>query len=392
MVHGKIEAASERAARQALREQALIPLKIDPPPDQQTWLDGHRVLWQSRVFNHAALVVWTQQLASLVAAGLPLERALAALSEQADNHRQSDLMAQLRLQVHAGLPLAQAMALHARDFNERYLAVIASGEQSGRLAQVLQRLSRDLQAQHLMRAKLLSASLYPAIVTGMAVLMVFFLLAYVVPQVAQVFTSSQRSLPGLTVFMLTLSDGLQRFWIWLGLAVVLGSVLLQLARGHRPSRQRMDEAWLHLPVIGRLSLGYNSARFASTLALLVGAGIPMLKALHTASRTLSNEALRQHALQSIEMVREGAPLATALSQNHHLPGLLTMFARLGEQTGQLPQMLQNAADHLADDVQRLAIQLATVLEPLLIVTMGVVVMLIVLAVMLPIIQLNQFVR
>ena len=145
-------------------------------------------------------------------------------------------------------------------------------------------------------------------------------------------------------------------------------------------------------MLGRLILGYNAARFASTLALLVGAGVPMLKALHTASRTLSNAALRQHAMRSIEWVREGAPLATALSQNNALPGLLPMFARLGEQTGQLPHMLQHAADHLSQDVQRRAMQLATVLEPLLIVTMGGVVMLIVLAVMLPIIQLNQFVR
>jgi general secretion pathway protein F len=145
-------------------------------------------------------------------------------------------------------------------------------------------------------------------------------------------------------------------------------------------------------VIGRLSLNYHTARFASTLALLVGAGVPMLKALQTAAQTLSNAALRLHAEQSIDLVREGAPLATALSQNNTLPGLLPMFARLGEQTGQLPQMLQHAADHLGKDVQRRALQLATVLEPLLIVTMGAVVMLIVLAVMLPLIQLNQFVR
>jgi general secretion pathway protein F len=184
----------------------------------------------------------------------------------------------------------------------------------------------------------------------------------------------------------------QRFGTGALLAVLIGGMVLQLARRHPPFRQRMDAAWLRLPVLGRLILGYNAARFASTLALLVGAGVPMLKALHTASRTLSNAALRQHAMRSIEWVREGAPLATALSQNNALPGLLPMFARLGEQTGQLPHMLQHAADHLSQDVQRRAMQLATVLEPLLIVTMGGVVMLIVLAVMLPIIQLNQFVR
>jgi general secretion pathway protein F len=167
---------------------------------------------------------------------------------------------------------------------------------------------------------------------------------------------------------------------------------LRLALRQPTFRQQFDNAWLRLPLVGRLSLGYNAARFASTLALLVGAGVPMLKALQTAAQTLSNMALRDDAMQAIELVREGAPLASALAQHKRLPSLLPMFARLGEQTGQLPQMLQHAADHLGSEVQRRALQLATVLEPLLIVVMGLVVMLIVLAVMLPIIQLNQFVR
>jgi len=166
----------------------------------------------------------------------------------------------------------------------------------------------------------------------------------------------------------------------------------QLALRQQRLRERFDAACLQIPVLGRLSLGYNAARFASTLALLTSAGVPMLKALQTAAQTLSNTALRAHAMQVIDLVREGAPLASALSQHKQLPGLLSMFARLGEQTGQLPQMLQYAADHMTSEVQRRAMQLATILEPLLIVTMGVVVMLIVLAVMLPIIQLNQFVR
>ena len=391
-VQGHLEAVSEKSARHDLRQQALIPLKIDLHQGQRHWLNSDIAWWQARVFSHTAMVIWTRQLASLVTAGLPLERALSALSEQADNAKQSELTDHLRAEVNAGAPLAQAMAMHPREFNERYVAVMASGEQTGQLAQVLQQLANDLDAQHQMRAKLLSASLYPAIVTGVALLMVVFLLTYVVPQVAQVFASTQRHLPGLTVFMLTLSRWVQAMWVWALLALLLGGLLLRFGRQHDRFRQRMDAALLQLPVIGPLSLGYHAARFAGTLALLVGAGVPMLKALQTAAQTLSNAALRLHAEQSIDLVREGAPLATALSQNNTLPGLLPMFARLGEQTGQLPQMLQHAADHLGNDVQRRALQLATVLEPLLIVTMGAVVMLIVLAVMLPIIQLNQFVR
>jgi len=389
---GVIDAESERAARSLLRQQALIPVKLQAVSVSKTAIKGDIVLWQARVFSRTDLVVWTRQLASLVAAGLPLERTLSALSEEADTPAKRDLLAQVRSEVNAGAPLAQALAMHPREFDALYVAVIGSGEQSGRLAQVLLQLAEDLEAAHQMRAKLLAASLYPAIVSGVALLIVVFLLAYVVPQVAQVFTSTQRSLPWLTVVMLTLSSWVQALWLWLLVASVMGFLLLKLALRQAEFREQFDAAWLRLPLLGRLSLGYNAARFAGTLALLVGAGVPMLKALQTAAQTLSNTALRANAMLAIELVREGAPLASALSQNKRLPGLLSMFARLGEQTGQLPQMLQHAAKHLSEEVQRRAMQLATILEPLLIVTMGAVVMLIVLAVMLPIIQLNQFVR
>jgi general secretion pathway protein F len=388
---GVVEADSERAARSLLRTQALVPIKVLPVAAPQA-RPGDIVLWSARVFSRTDLVVWTRQLASLVAAGLALERALTALSEEAATPAQRDLVAQLRAEVNAGAPLAQALAMHPREFDELFVAVMGSGEQSGRLGQVLGQLANDLEAAHTMRSKLLAASLYPAIVSAVALLIVLFLLAYVVPQVAEVFTSTQRSLPWLTVAMLAISQWVQALWLWLLLLSVAGAVVLRVALRQPLFRQQFDNAWLRLPLVGRLSLGYNAARFASTLALLVGAGVPMLKALQTAAQTLSNMALRDDAMQAIELVREGAPLASALAQHKRLPSLLPMFARLGEQTGQLPQMLQHAADHLGSEVQRRAMQLATVLEPLLIVVMGLVVMLIVLAVMLPIIQLNQFVR
>jgi general secretion pathway protein F len=157
-------------------------------------------------------------------------------------------------------------------------------------------------------------------------------------------------------------------------------------------RQKFDAAWLNLPILGKMSRSYNSARFASTLAMLAAAGVPILKALQAAAQTLSNQAMRADALDALVLVREGAPLASALGQKKRFPGLLSMFARLGEQTGQLPVMLQRAAKQLSTEVQRRAMQLATLLEPLLIVAMGMVVMLIVLAVLMPIIQMNQLVK
>ena len=387
---GVVEADSERAARTQLRGQSLIPLKVEVVAQDKQRVNGDVVLWSARTFSRTDVVVWTRQLASLVGAGLPLERVLSALSEEAATPGQRDLVAQIRAEVNAGAPLAQALAQHPREFDSLYTAVIEAGEQSGRLSQVLLQLALDLESAHAMRNKLLAASLYPAIVSGLALLIVLFLLAYVVPQVAQVFTSTQRSLPALTVAMLFISEVVQATWLLALVLLISGSVTLNILLRQSAFRLAFDQAWLKLPLLGRLSLGYNAARFASTLALLVGAGVPILKALQTAAQTLSNMSLREHAMQAIELVREGAPLASALAQNKRLPGVLSMFARLGEQTGQLPQMLSHAAEHLGEEVQRRAMQLATLLEPLLIVTMGLVVMLIVLAVMLPIIELNQF--
>jgi general secretion pathway protein F len=229
-------------------------------------------------------------------------------------------------------------------------------------------------------------------VTVIAIAIVIFLVSYVVPQVASVFAGTKRALPFLTVAMLALSAVVRHY----GWAMLLGLVLIaaggRVALGNPRIREKFDAAWLNLPLVGRLSRGYNAARFASTLAMLAGAGVPILKALQAAAQTLSNQAMRADALDALVLVREGAPLASALAQKKRFPGLLAMFARLGEQTGQLPLMLQRAAAQLSTEVQRRAMALATLLEPLLIVAMGGMVMLIVLAVLLPIIQLNQWVK
>ena len=387
---GVLEAETARHARSQLRAQDWVPLKIDVQQASRTGLQT--VIWESKVFGHDALAVWTRQLAGLVGAGLPLERGLSTLAQEAETPRQRDLVTALREEVNAGAPFAKALAQHPREFSAIYLAVIAAGEQSGHLDQVLENLAEDLQAQQTLRNKLLAATLYPAIVSMVALLIVFFLLTYVVPQVAQVFNSNQQALPWLTTFMLGLSALVQALWLWVLLLLLVGAWVLRLALRQRALQQRFDAAWLQIPLIGRLSRGYNAARFASTLAMLAAAGVPILKALQAASETLSNAAMRHDAQDVLVMVREGAPLASALAQHGRFPRLLVMFARLGEQTGTLPTMLQRTAQQLSADVERRALQLATILEPLLIVVMGVVVMLIVLAVMLPIIQLNQWVR
>ncbi|HOE40578.1 MAG TPA: type II secretion system inner membrane protein GspF [Rhodoferax sp.] len=392
---GVIEADSAKAARGQLRAQALVPLKVEQVSAQEdASANGSRASARrgKRVFGATALAIWTRQLAGLVSSGLPLERALTSLSDEAEQAPERELVATLRAEVNGGAPFAKALSQHPREFSPIFVAVIGAGEQSGNLALVLERLADDLEEQQALKAKLIGAALYPAIVSLVAVVIVLFLVTYVVPQVAHVFAGSKRALPLLTVLLIGISSFVRSYGWLLAIAIFIGAAGARLALANAQFHEKFDAAWLNLPIVGRLSRSYNAARFASTLAMLAAAGVPILKALQAAAETLSNRALRSDAQEALVLVREGAPLASALAQKKRFPPLLAMFARLGEQTGQLPVMLQRAAKQLGNEVQRRAMQLATLLEPLLIVAMGVVVMLIVLAVLLPIIQLNQLVK
>lgn len=387
---GLLEADNAKAARAQLRAQSLVPLAVNPVASAGTQGAGSR--FSRRVFSSTGLTVWTRQLAGLVGSGLPLERALTALAHEAEDNRHRELVAHLRSEVNAGSTFARALASAPREFDEVYRGVVAAGEQSGALGTVLERLADDLEERQALRAKLIGATLYPAIVSLIAIVIVVFLVTYVVPQVASVFSSSKRALPALTVAMLAIS-GFLRSWGWLLVLMIAGSIgALMFSLRNEAFRERFDAAWLGLPLIGKLSRGYNAARFSGTLAMLAGAGVPILKALQAAAETLGNRAMRADAMDALIQVREGAPLASALAGKKRFPGLLAMFSRLGEQTGQLPLMLERAARQLGAEVQRRAMQMATILEPLLIVAMGGVVMLIVLAVLLPIIQLNTWVK
>lgn len=387
---GLLEADNAKAARGQLRARLLVPLAVTPVTTAST--DGTAPKFRGRVFGATGLTVWTRQLAGLVGSGLPLERALTALADEAEEPRQRELVAHLKSEVNGGSPFARALATAPREFDEVYRAVVAAGEQSGALGAVLERLADDLEQQQALRAKVTGAMLYPAIVSLVAIVIVIVLMTYVVPQIAGVFTSSKRALPTLTVVMLAIS-AFVRNWGWaLLLLLAGGATLFTLARRSPAFHESSDAMLLRLPFVGRLARGYNAARFGGTLAMLAGAGVPILKALQAAAETLGNRAMRADAMDALVQVREGAPLASALAAKKRFPGLLSMFARLGEQTGQLPLMLQRASTQMSAEVQRRAIAAATILEPLLIVVMGVVVILIMLAVMLPIMQINSFVK
>ncbi|KQW02623.1 type II secretion system inner membrane protein GspF [Rhizobacter sp. Root1221] len=388
---GLLEADNVKAARAQLRAQSLVPLDVQQVVTAGTQTAGSLSI-KRKVFTSTNLAVWTRQLAGLVGSGLPLERALTLLSEEAEDPRQRELVAHLRSEVNSGSPFARALSSAPREFDDVYRAVVAAGEQSGALGRVLERMADDLEERQALRGKLMGATLYPAIVSVIAVVIVIFLVTYVVPQVASVFVNSKRALPFLTSAMLGLSAFLRSYGWLLALALVGAGGLLKLSLRNEAFRIQFDAGLLNTPLFGRLARGYNAARFAGTLAMLAGAGVPILKALQAAAETLSNRAMRADALDALVQVREGAPLASALAGKKRFPGLLAMFARLGEQTGKLPEMLDRAAGQLGQEVQRRSMQMATILEPLLMVVMGGVVMVIVLAVLLPIIQLNTWVK
>lgn len=386
---GTIDADTARSARALLRAQGLVPLEVEPLQAGQSGRSGTG-LFHRKVLNSTDLAIWTRQMAGLISAGLPLEKSLAMLADEAEDERQQHLMASLRAEVNAGSSFARALDAWPAEFSDVYRAVVGAGEQSGNLGLVMERLANELENGQALQAQLIGAALYPAIVTVVGFAIVIFLLSYVVPQVASVFAGSKRSLPLLTAVLMQISQFIREHGLWMFVGLIgflaMGRWMLRIPA----QRLKFDAAWLKLPVLGKLSASYNTARFASTLAMLNGAGVPILKALQAAAETVPNRAMRQDALDALVLVREGAPLAAALAQKKRYPALLAMFARLGEQTGQLPVMLERAATQLQNQVQRRSVRLATMLEPLLIVAMGVAVLVIVLAVLLPIIQMNQW--
>ncbi len=388
---GLIESDSERQVRQILRQQGLIPMSVGAVGVVNTLPWWRRPIHLRSALHGEALVTFTRQLAGLIQAGLTLERALGALMEDVPP-RQSALVAQLRAEVNAGHSLAQAMALQGSEFPAVYQAVIAASEQSGQFGLILQQLATDLEADHQLRHKVLAALLYPAIVSGVALLIVLFLLATVVPQIAQVLVQNQQTLPLLTRAMLGLSELVQTLGVPALIACLLLGAGTRQALKQPTLRLRWDRFWLKTPALGGWLRNYHAARLALTLSTLTGAGVPILKALSSAAETVPNHALRRDLRQAADLVREGAPLAVALTHQGQWPRLLAMFIRLGEQSGQLPLMLAQVGQQLREQVQRRSLQWATLLEPLLILAMGGMVMLIVLSVMLPILQLNQMVR
>lgn len=386
-VAGVLQAETARAARERLRAQGYLPVRLDPVSASSLVLFGRR-----QHLPASALVLLTRQLSTLLNAGLPLERALAAVIEQTEQQRSRQLLEGLRTTLLQGSSLAAALEQQAGVFPPLYRALVHAGELSGRLGLVMARLADYLERRAQTRQKVIQALAYPLSVMLVALLVVIGLMSYVVPQVVGVFVQSRQVLPWLTRALMALSSGL-RSWGWLaGLLFGAGALgLLHLLR--RPAwRQAAERGVLAFPVIGRLLQTLNSARFSSTLAILVASGVPLLVALATVRPLLSLTILQDALSLASERVREGQTLSAALAQTRLFPPVLVHLIGSGESSGALALMLERAAEQQQQEVERRLNVFTALMEPLLILLMGGVVMVIVLAVMLPIIDMNQMVR
>ena len=395
IVKGVIEAETERHARQLLRDQALFPRKLQVEianKNQQATKGGRHKKFGQGLLTHDQKTLFTRQLATLVAAGLPLESALETLARQAETDKQRSLILGVRANIREGHSLAATLRFWPKTFDNLYSALVAAGEKAGRLDQVLMRLADYLETSQKQRQKARMAMVYPLVLTFVSLGIVIALMSFVVPRIVSQFDHTGQTLPAITRGLIWLSDAL-RDW-----GVVLAGILVLLVLGVRflLTKPQMKLNWhnkqLKLPMLGRLIKALNTARLARTLAILTASGIPLLDALQVARNTLNNVFLQQVVDGLIDQVREGVSLNRALEQTGQFPPMMTYMVASGEASGELDQMLVRVADLQDNEFQQKVEVLLTLFEPLMILFMGGVVLTIVLAILLPIMQLNDVLK
>ena len=390
---GVIEADSARLARAALRENGLFVVELDAL-SESTASGGKRSFnlpFRKRI-PLSAVSLMLRQLATLLEAGLPLEQALAVLIEQGEHETMRQVIASLRSEVLAGSTLARAMEKHKNIFPEIHRALTRAGEESGELATVMEKLATYSENQQALQQKVGLAMVYPAIVIFVAVLVVGGLLIFVVPPVVEVFQQTKQQLPLLTRAFILLSDFFAASWLYLVALLTLAGFGVHRALQNEVIRHQFDLKLLRLPIVGKLIRGSNTARMASTLAILVGSGIGLLTALNAACGVVNNLPMRRALEDAAAKVREGVTLSRALAVSGLFPPVLVHLIASGEQSGRLDTMLDRVARQQTQEISGFTGALTSILEPLLIVFMGAVVLLIVLAILLPIIQMNQMVK
>ncbi len=386
---GVMEGDTPRQVRGLLRERNLIPVEV-------TEIEGKRELRRERFalgkgLSALDLALMTRQLATLARAGLPLEEALQAVAEQSEKARMKSTLLGVRAKVLEGHTLAAGLEEFPSTFPIVYRATIAAGEQAGRLDTVLERLADYTEARHSLRQKISHALIYPIVLTCLAITIITLMLVYVVPKVVGVFESTGQTLPILTRALIALSAFLQNWWWLLLMALALGIFAISRVLRQEGPRRAVHRWLLRLPLIGRVTRGLNTARFTRTLSILSSSGVPVLEALGISASVVTNVPMRDAVEEATVRVREGGAIGTAMSRSKLFPPMSIHLISSGEASGELDSMLERAAGHQENEMDSLLSTMLSVLEPALIIFMGLIVLAIVMAILLPIFQLNQLI-
>jgi general secretion pathway protein F len=390
---GLLEGDTARQIRQILRERGLSPLEVHEVAEKVSAGGGGLSIGGGGAgLSTTELTLFTRQLSTLARSGLPLDEALTAVSQQTDSRRVQRIALGVRARVIEGNSLASALNDFPGAFPPLFRATIEAGEQAGKLDYVLERLADYVERRAAMRSKILLATFYPAILVIVAVLVVIALLTYVVPKIVGVFDSIHVELPAITRGLIATSAFLQHYGLYLFGGIVLALFLFARAMRGEAFRRRMHLRQLKLPLIGRLTRGTNAGRFTRTLGILFGSGVPILDAMRIGAQVVSNLPMREAIDKATLRVREGASLNRSLAESKLFPPITLHLIASGESSGKLDEMLDRAAENQEREVETVIAAMMAVFEPLLILAMGGVVLIIVLAILLPIFNLNQLVK
>jgi len=387
---GILEGDTPRHIRQLLREQQLLPVSVAEVAQREA--KRQRSFSLARRVSAADLALFTRQLATLVRAGLPLEESLLAVSQQTEKPRVQSIVLGVRARVMEGHTLADGFAEFPRIFPEIYRATVAAGEQSGHLDNVLERLADYTEGRDQLRQKVLAALLYPIVLTVLCFGIVSALLVYVVPQVVSVFQASKAKLPVITRMLIATSGFFRSYGIYLIIAVIVAVVLFRRWLRNPAARRRFHRFQLGLPLAGKLVRGFNTARFTRTFSILSASAVPVLEAMRIAGEVVTNLPMRDAVTDAAARVREGAPIGRSLATSRMFPPMTIHLISSGESSGQLESMLERAAISQERELDGLLGALVGLLGPVLIVLMGLFVMGIVFAMLLPIFEMNQLIH
>ena len=386
---GVLEADSSRHVRQMLRDRGLAPLSVEASSEKRTSKRSFNWFRPSLSVSERALI--TRQLATLIAAGLPVEEGLLAVSRQTENTRTQKMLAAVRSQVMEGYSLANSFAEYPNAFPISYRATVAAGESAGHLDLVMERLAEFTESQQVSRAKIQQAAIYPVVLFTLTLAILAGLLGYVVPDIVEVFSDTGQELPFLTTMIIAISNFVVDYGVYVLLLIVLLTVLLRRLLKVPGIRLSWDRRILHLPVIARLSRGINASQFSSTLSILSSSGVPLVDAMTITGEVLSNAWLKQAVSRASVNVSEGSTLNAALEKSGYFPPMMLHMIASGESSGELDDMLKKVATYMQQDVELLTGILLSLFGPLMLLIVGCTVFIIVMAILLPIINLNQLI-